>query len=204
MQALNGEGPIDWAKTRQVLLAPGEMIAADIGRYVVLPPRVARLLASIDLERAEVQQMARQTTMATEALAEVQQEWAALQGAAARLLTKAEALQHLTEEMERSVERDLSLGESGMRDGRAEGKESAPAKGTETSGVPTLTARALPATLRDLGSGHLAGCGPPRLGPLEEFSTRITLGQRVSAGHYRQRFGRGSSDVAFPTGTLLP
>lgn len=128
LQALNGEGPIDWAKTRQVLLAPGEMLAADIRRYQLYSRQgLLGSLASIDVERAEVHQMARQTTMAAEALTEAQQEWEALQGAAARLLTKAEALQHLTEEMERSVERDLSLGGAGARDGRVEGMDSASA-----------------------------------------------------------------------------
>ena len=128
LQALNGEGPIDWAKTRQVLLAPGEMTAADIRQYQLYSRQgLLGSLASMDVERAEVHQMARQTTMAAEALTEVQQEWEALQGAAARLLTKAEALQHLTEEVERSVERDLSLGEAGTRDGRVEGMGSASA-----------------------------------------------------------------------------
>ena len=128
LQALNGEGPIDWATTRQVLLAPGEMIAADIRRYQLYSRQgLLGSLASIDLERAEVHQMARQTAMAAEALAEVQQEWEALQGAAARLLTKAEALGHLTEEMERSGKRDLSLGAAGTRDGRVADTDSASA-----------------------------------------------------------------------------
>ena len=65
LQALNGEGPIDWANTRQVLLAPAEMTAADISRYQLYSRQgLLGSLASIDVERAECSRLARQTTTA--------------------------------------------------------------------------------------------------------------------------------------------
>src|SRR5690349_6310331 len=32
-QALNGEGPLDWAKAKEVVLAPAEMTLVDVNRY---------------------------------------------------------------------------------------------------------------------------------------------------------------------------
>jgi hypothetical protein len=128
LQALNGEGSIDWANTRQLLLAPGEMLAADVGRYQLYSRQgLLGSLSSLDLERAQVQQLARQTSTAAEALADVRQEWATLQAAAETLLSKMDTLKHLTTDMEGSVKRDLSLGAEGTRDGRADGKGSASA-----------------------------------------------------------------------------
>ena len=56
LQALNGEGPIDWSNTRELLLAPEEMIATDVSRYQ-LYSRQGSLgsLASIDTDRAHLQ-----------------------------------------------------------------------------------------------------------------------------------------------------
>jgi hypothetical protein len=130
LQALNGEGSIDWANTRQLVLAPGEMLAADVGRYQLYSRQGALgSLASLDLERAQLQQLARQTSTAAEALVDVRQEWAALQSAAERLLSKMDALKQLTADMEGSVERDLSLGEEGAPDGGAAGAKSASVRG---------------------------------------------------------------------------
>ena len=53
-----------------------------------------------------------------QALVELQREWAELEGAAERLLTKGEAFQHLTLEMERGVKRNLALDAAATRDGR--------------------------------------------------------------------------------------
>ena len=126
LQALNEEGSIDWANTRQLLLAPAEMLAADISRYQLYSRQgLLGSLASLDLERAEVQQLARETNAAVEGLADVRQEWATLQAAAERLLSKMDPLKRLTTDMEGSVKRDQSLGAAGTRDGRADGKGSA-------------------------------------------------------------------------------
>ena len=125
-QALNGEGSIDWPTAKEVLLAPAEMTSADVGRYQLYSRQGALgSLASLDLERAQLQQLARQTSTAAEALVDVRQEWAALQSAAERLLSKMDALKQLTADMEGSVERDLSLGEEGAPDGSAAGAKSA-------------------------------------------------------------------------------
>jgi hypothetical protein len=122
LQALNGEGSIDWATTRQVLLAPAEMLAADISRYQLYSRQgLLGSLASLDLERANVHQLARETNAAIESLADVRQEWDALRAAAERLLSKMGTLEHLTADMQGSVERDRSLGPTDMRDGRADG-----------------------------------------------------------------------------------
>jgi hypothetical protein len=129
LQALNGEGSIDWANTRQLLLAPGEMLAADVSRYQLYSRQgVLGSLASIDQERTQLHEMARQTNSAAEALADVLREWATLQAAAEKLLAKMDALKHLTTEMEGSVKRDLSLGAAGAPDALAGGKESASTK----------------------------------------------------------------------------
>lgn len=129
LQALNEEGSIDWANTRQLLLAPGEMLAADIGRYQ-LYSRQGSLgsLVSLDLERAQLHQLAQQTSTAAEALADVRQEWATLQAAAEKLLSKMGTLKHLTTDMEGSLKRDLSLGAAGVPDGLAGGKETVSTK----------------------------------------------------------------------------
>jgi hypothetical protein len=128
LQAVNAEGSIDWANTRQLLLAPAEMLAADIARYQ-LYSRQGSLgsVASLDLQRAEVQQLARATSTAAEGLADVRQEWAALQSAAERLLSKMDALKRLTTEIDDSVKRNLSLGAEDAPAGGADGNGSASA-----------------------------------------------------------------------------
>jgi hypothetical protein len=127
LQALNGEGSIDWANTRQLLLAPGEVLAADISRYQLYSRQgVLGSLASLDLERAEVRQLARQTSAAAEALADVRQEWATLQAAGERLLAKMDTLKSLTTDIEGSVTRDLSLDATETSNGRAAVKDGAP------------------------------------------------------------------------------
>jgi hypothetical protein len=128
LQAVNGEGSIDWANTRQVLLAPAEMLAADISRYQ-LYSRQGPLgsLASLDLQRVEVQQLARATSTAAEGLADVRQEWAALQVAAERLLSKMDALKRQTTDIDDSVKRSLSLGAEDPPAGGADGDGAAAA-----------------------------------------------------------------------------
>jgi hypothetical protein len=188
LQALNAEGPIDWATTRQVLLAPGEMIAADLSRYQLYSRQgVLGSLASIDTERAEVHQMARQQTMAAEVLAEVRHEWEALQGAADRLLTKVEAFKNLTEETERSVKRDLSLGVGGGRDSRMEGTESASA--TEEPG------RVAYERYRKSAAGNAAAL---------RFGLRARAGRQGSVRSRRSRGSRWvSASVLVVFGSLL-
>ena len=124
-QALNGEGSIDWSKVKEVLLAPAEMSSADVGRYQLYSRQGALgSLASIELDRARAQQAAQRATRASQALLELQQEWAELEGTAERLLAKGEAFQHLTLEMERGVKRDVAL--DAPRDARAAGQQPAP------------------------------------------------------------------------------
>jgi hypothetical protein len=127
LQALNAEGPIDWPNAREVVLAPDEMTATDVGRYQFYS-RQGSLgsLASVDFDRARVQHTAQRATAAAQALTELQREWAALEGIAERLLTKAQAFQHLTLEMERGVKQDRVL--DGARRGRSDG--AAPARGS--------------------------------------------------------------------------
>jgi hypothetical protein len=124
-QALNGEGPIDWPKVKEVVLAPAEMSLVDVGRYQLYSRQGALgSMASLDLDRARAQQATQRATAAAQGLLELQQEWAALEGAAERLLAKGEAFQRLTLEMERGVKRDVAL--DGAADGRAGAQQSAP------------------------------------------------------------------------------
>lgn len=132
-QALNGEGSIDWSKVKEVLLAPAEMTSADVGRYQLYSRQgMLGSLASLDLDRARAQQATQRATTASQALLELQQEWAALEGTAERLLTKGAAFQNLTLEMERAVKRDVALDVG--RDGRAEGQQGAPLRETVGNG----------------------------------------------------------------------
>ena len=124
-QALNGEGSIDWSKAKETLLAPAEMTPADVGRYQLYSRQgVLGSLASIDMDRARAQQAAHRATTAAHALLELQQEWAALEGTAGRLLAKGEAFQRLTMEIESGVKRDLSL--DAARDGGDQALHGAP------------------------------------------------------------------------------
>jgi hypothetical protein len=114
LQALNGEGPIDWSQNKQLLLAPGELTAADVSRYQFYS-RQGSLgsVASIDDERARLQEAAQRTATATRLLLELQHEWATLQqhmqAAAGRVSEKRQALQQLAEDVERRVNRDLTV-----------------------------------------------------------------------------------------------
>ena len=124
LQALNGEGPIDWPKTKEVLLNPGEMTSADVSRYQLYSRQgVLGSLASLDAERVQVHQTAQRATAAAQALIDLQREWAELQGTAERLLAKGEAFKHLSFEIDRSAKRDRALD---ARDSRMEGTQSAP------------------------------------------------------------------------------
>jgi hypothetical protein len=135
LQALNGEGPIDWSNTREVLLTPEEMIAADVSRYQ-LYSRQGSLgsLASIDTDRAHVHQTAQRATTAAQALVELQREWAALEGVAERLLAKGEAFQYLTLEMERGVKRNQAL-DAATPDGPAKSQQQGPLLATSARGM---------------------------------------------------------------------
>ncbi|HEX7235992.1 MAG TPA: hypothetical protein VF405_03450, partial [Gammaproteobacteria bacterium] len=118
LQALNGEGSIDWPKTREVQLAPSDMTSVDVGRYQLYSRQGALgSLTSLDAERAHVRETAQRAATAAQALSDLQHEWAALEGNAERLLAKAEAFKHLTFDIERGVKRDLAL--DAARDGRA-------------------------------------------------------------------------------------
>ena len=136
LQALNGEGPIDWSNTRELLLTPEEMLATDVSRYQ-LYSRQGSLgsLASIETDRAHLNQTAQRATTAAQALVELQREWAALEGVAERLLTKGEAFQHLTLEMERSVKRNQALDASAIHDGRAKSQQQGPLLATSARGL---------------------------------------------------------------------
>jgi hypothetical protein len=124
-QALNGDGVSDWSKVKEVLLTPAEMTSTDVGRYQLYSRQgVLGSLASLDLDRARAQEATQRATTASQALLDLQQEWAELEGAAERLLTKGAAFQNLTLEMERAVKRDMALDVG--RDGRAEGQQGAP------------------------------------------------------------------------------
>lgn len=124
LQALNAEGPIDWPNTREVLLAPEEMTATDVNRYQLYSRQGALgSLASIDSDRARVQQTAHRATAAAKILVELQREWAELEGVAERLLTKGQAFQHVTLEMERGSKRDVALDAARSRYRRTEEKQ---------------------------------------------------------------------------------
>ena len=122
LQALNGEGPVDWAKSKEVLLTPAEMTWADVARYQ-LYSRQGSLgsLASLDLDRARAQQTAQRASTAAQAFLELQHEWAQLEGSAERLLAKGEAFKQLTVDVDGAVKRDRKLATGG--DGRAEGQQ---------------------------------------------------------------------------------
>jgi hypothetical protein len=135
LQAVNREGSIDWQNTKELLLNPEEMLASDVGRYQLYSRQgLLGSLASIDADRAHVQQTAQRATAAAQALVELQREWAELEGSAERLLMKGEALQHLTLEVERSVKRNLALDAAPTRDGRVKSQPPAP--------IPMLAASA--------------------------------------------------------------
>jgi hypothetical protein len=124
LQALNGEGPIDWARTKEVLLVPGEMTSADASRYQLYSRQgVLGSVLSLDAERARLQATAQRATAAAQTLTELQREWAELEGSAERLLTKAEAFKHATFEIERGVNRDRALEARGEH---AEGNQATP------------------------------------------------------------------------------
>jgi hypothetical protein len=119
LQALNGEGPIDWVKSKEVLLTPAEMTSADAGRYQLYSRQgLLGSLASLDLDKARAQQTAQRATAAARALVELQHEWTELADGAERLIAKGEAFKHLTLEVDGAVKRDLEPGAAG--DGRAE------------------------------------------------------------------------------------
>ena len=123
-QALNVEGPVDWAKAKEVVLAPAEMTIVDVNRYQLYSRQGGfGALASLDVDRARAQQAAQRATAAAQQLLELQQEWAKLEGSAERLLAKGEAFQRLTLEIERGVKRDVAL--DSARDGR-ESRNGAP------------------------------------------------------------------------------
>lgn len=185
LQALNGEGPIDWSKTRELLLTPEEMLAADVSRYQ-LYSRQGSLgsLASIDTDRAHVHQTAQRATTAAQALVELQREWAALEGVAERLLTKGEAFQHLTLEMERSVKRNQAL-DAAAHNGRAKSQQQGPLLATSARG---LHGREQP--LRS-GSG--------RVGRAAAMRGRNALKQR----HWLRGSGWAGVSVAVLIGSVL-
>jgi hypothetical protein len=132
LQALNGEGPVDWAKTKEVLLTPAEMTSKDVGRYQLYSRQgLLGSLASLDLDRARAQQMAQRATTAAQAFVELQSEWAELEGSAERLLAKGEAFKHLTLDVDSAVKRDLEPRVG--TDGRAAGTHGGP--GTDGVGA---------------------------------------------------------------------
>lgn len=110
LQALNGEGPIDWTKTKEVLLVPGEMTSTDASRYQLYSRQgVLGSVMSLDAERAQVHQTAQRATAAAQALIDLQREWGELQEAAERLLAKGEAFKQSSFEIDRSAKRDRTL-----------------------------------------------------------------------------------------------
>jgi hypothetical protein len=128
LQALNGEGPVDWAKSKEVLLTPAEMTSADVGRYQLYSRQgLLGSLASLDLDRTRALETARRAATAAQSFIELQQEWAALESSAQRLLAKGEAFKHLTVEVDSAVNRDRKLGPGGG--GRAEAPSVGPSPG---------------------------------------------------------------------------
>jgi hypothetical protein len=125
LQALNGEGPVDWAKAKEVELIPAQMTSADAGRYQLYSREgLLGSLASLDLDRARAQQTAQRAAAAAQSFVELQHEWAALEESAQRLLAKGEAFRHLALDAEGAVSRDRKLGSGG--DSRAEGRPLGP------------------------------------------------------------------------------
>jgi len=166
LQALNGEGPVDWPKTKEVLLNPGEMTSADVSRYQLYSRQgVLGSLASLVAERAQVHQTAQRATAAAQALIDLQREWAELQGTAERLLAKGEAFTHLSFEIDRSVKRDRALD---ARDSRMEAAQGA---------SPYETA-----ALGSYGRAHYQGSTGFRIG-----SSRGRVGHDVRRSHASQR-----------------
>jgi hypothetical protein len=125
LQALNGEGPVDWGKSKEVLLTPAEMTSADVGRYQLYSRQgLLGSLASLDLDRVRLQQTAQRAATAAQSLIELQHEWAELEGSAQRLLARGEAFKHLTFDVESAVKRDRRLGAGA--DGRSEDQQAGP------------------------------------------------------------------------------
>jgi hypothetical protein len=169
LQALNGEGAIDWPKTKEVLLAPGEMTAADVSRYQLYTRQgVLGSLTSLDVERAQLRETAQRATAAAQTLFELQREWAELEGAAERLLARGEAFKHLTFEIERNVQRDRALD---ARDGRPQG-------------APTFEA----ATLGSYERAHYQGSAGFRIG-----SPRGRVGHDAARRRGSSHSSRGSA-----------
>jgi hypothetical protein len=190
LQALNGEGPIDWPKAKEVLLTPADMTSADVGRYQVYS-RQGPLgsLAALDLDRARAQQTAQRATAAAQAFVELQHEWAELEDNAQRLLAKGEVFKHLTFEVDGAVKRDLKLAAAG--DVRADGLQ----------GGPTVDAGAAPHArpLYQSPQGFRIGSSRGRVG----YDAAI---RRKSASQQRQalqRSGLGRLSALVLTGFLL-
>ena len=99
---------------KQLTLAPGEIIAADVERHQLYfgQGSVGSLLAA-DRARAQVQETVRQNATAAALLAELQSEWLSLQATitdgASELIRKGQALQRVVGDVERAVERDSLL-----------------------------------------------------------------------------------------------
>ena len=124
LQALNGEGPVDWAQSKEVLLTPAEMTATDVGRYQLYSRQgLLGPLASLELDRARAKQTAQRAASAAQSFIDLQTEWAALEGSAQRVLAKGEAFKHVTLDLEAAVKRDRRLGAGG--DGRG-GEQAGP------------------------------------------------------------------------------
>ena len=135
LQALNAEGPIDWPEhTRGAAGSGGDDCNRRRSVSVVLAPRSARLVGIDRRGRAHVQQTAQRATTAAQALVELQREWAALEGAAERLLTKGQAFQSLTLELERGVKSELALDAARSRYGRTKPRI---ASGRSTADAPS-------------------------------------------------------------------
>ena len=166
LQALNGEGPIDWPKTKEVLLVPGEMTSADVSRYQLYSRQgVLGSLVSLDAERSQVHQTAQRATAAAQALIDLQREWGELQETTERLLAKGEAFKQLSFEIDRGAKRDRALD---ARDGRTEGTQSAPPYEA--------------AALGSYGRAHYQGSAGFRIG-----SQRGRVGHDARRSHASQR-----------------
>ena len=113
-QALHNEGSFQGAGVKQLTLAPGEIIAADVERHQLYfgQGSVGSLLAA-DRARAQVQETVRQNATAAALLAELQSEWLSLQATitdgASEIIRKGQVLQRAVGDVERAVERDRHL-----------------------------------------------------------------------------------------------
>jgi hypothetical protein len=113
-QALHNEGSFQGAGVKQLTLAPGEIIAADVERHQLYfgQGSVGSLLAA-DRARAQVQETVRQNAAAAALLAELQSEWLSLQATitdgASEIIRKGQVLQRAVGDVERAVERDRHL-----------------------------------------------------------------------------------------------